>query len=284
MADYPNFAGEAQFKDTASVPTPPANNLAVYSDGGVLKTKNSSGAVKSVSADMVGATSSTAGTAGLVPAPAAGDNEGFLCGDASFKRDFQFPAPKAYTLGTGRYYLPPFLVGRPEVGTTPNINKTIGAIFVPFFIRGPATISSISFITNTANWNTDLVVGVYSADFSTGHPLTKIAQADTVNLSSTATNVAVTTNITAAVQGMYWCVLYVKTTVSGNVKAASVNNDGLPYLNMITGAENIAQLQRRLLVIKDSSISSGILPATLTSSDIENTTNNGNSPSLWIAY
>lgn len=84
MADYPNFAGEAQFKDTASVPTPPANNLAVYSDGGVLKTKNSSGAVKSVSADMVGATSSVAGTAGLVPAPAAGDQRKFLTGGATF--------------------------------------------------------------------------------------------------------------------------------------------------------------------------------------------------------
>ena len=52
MADYPNFAGEAQFKDTASVPTPPANNLAVYSDGGVLKTKNSSGTVTTLGASV----------------------------------------------------------------------------------------------------------------------------------------------------------------------------------------------------------------------------------------
>jgi len=235
-------------------------------------------------ANMVGATSSVAGTAGLVPAPAAGDNEGFLCGDGSFKRDFQFPAPKAFTLGTGRYYLPPFLVGRPEGANTSNISKTAGALLVPFFIRGSATISSISFITNTANWNTDLVVGVYSADFSTGHPLTKIAQADTINLASTASGVAVTTNITASVRGMHWCFLYCKTTTAGNVKAASVNNDGLTYLNMITGAENISQLQRRWFVIKDASISSGVLPTTLISSDLENTTTASAPPTLWIAY
>jgi hypothetical protein len=238
----------------------------------------------SAESDMVGATSSTAGTAGLVPAPAAGDNEGFLCGDGSFKRDFEFPAPKAFTLGTGRYYLPPFLVGRPETANTTNMNKTSGALLVPFFIRGSATISSISFITNTANWNTDLVVGVYSADFLTGHPKTKIAQADTINLASTATAVAVTTNITASVQGMYWCFLYCKTTTSGSLKAASVNNDGLTYLNMITGAENIAQIQRRWFVIKDASISSGVLPTTLTSSDLENTTTASAPPTLWVAY
>ena len=34
--------------------------------------------------DMVGATSSTAGTAGLVPAPAAGDQRKFLTGGATF--------------------------------------------------------------------------------------------------------------------------------------------------------------------------------------------------------
>ena len=34
---------------------------------------------------MTGATATTAGTAGLVPAPAVGDNDKFLCGDGSYK-------------------------------------------------------------------------------------------------------------------------------------------------------------------------------------------------------
>ena len=34
---------------------------------------------------MTGASTSSAGKAGLVPAPSAGDNEKFLCGDGSFK-------------------------------------------------------------------------------------------------------------------------------------------------------------------------------------------------------
>ena len=36
-------------------------------------------------AEMVGATSSAKGKPGVVPAPSAGDNEKFLCGDGSFK-------------------------------------------------------------------------------------------------------------------------------------------------------------------------------------------------------
>lgn len=35
--------------------------------------------------DMVGATASAAGTAGLVPAPAKGDESKFLCGDGTYK-------------------------------------------------------------------------------------------------------------------------------------------------------------------------------------------------------
>lgn len=45
--------------------------------------------------DMIGATASTAGTAGLVPAPAAGDQNKVLAGDATW-REFQTPARVSY--------------------------------------------------------------------------------------------------------------------------------------------------------------------------------------------
>jgi hypothetical protein len=238
----------------------------------------------SAASNMVGATSSAAGTAGLVPAPAAGDEEAFLCGDATFKKDFFVMAPNPFTKSSTRYYLPFLLVGRPETTNTANFSKTAGALLSPFCIRGSATISSISFILTTANANTDYEIGVYQADFLTGWPLTKIAQATTINTSSTATNTAVTTNITAAVRGMFWCFIYNKTTTTSSVAASSANNDGLSFLNGITGADNIGSTQRRRFVVKDSSISSGVLPTTLSTSDIDNTTTASPPPSLWVTY
>lgn len=52
-----------------------------------VKMNNTSVVVDKVAkiVNMTGATSSDAGTAGLVPAPAAGDNQKFLCGDGTFK-------------------------------------------------------------------------------------------------------------------------------------------------------------------------------------------------------
>ena len=83
MPDYPNFAGKALFKDVTEPASPDSGNLAVYSESGVLKTKTSAGVISSM-ANMNGATTSVAGTAGLVPAPAAGKQNSVLMGDATF--------------------------------------------------------------------------------------------------------------------------------------------------------------------------------------------------------
>lgn len=68
--------------------------------------------------DMIGATSSAAGTHGLVPAPAAGDDTKFLAGDGTWKTVslYDLPIASASTLGGIK------------VGTNLSINSTTGVL------------------------------------------------------------------------------------------------------------------------------------------------------------
>src|SRR5574344_1581347 len=52
---------------------------------------------------FTGATSSTAGTSGLVPQPASGDNNNFLCGDGTFKAISGFLGDSGHSFSTNGY-------------------------------------------------------------------------------------------------------------------------------------------------------------------------------------
>jgi len=218
-------------------------------------------------ANMVGATSSAAGTAGLVPAPAAGDQDAVLFGDAAFKKYFYAPSVKVFTQSTSQYYFPPFC-GRPEVTDSGGFINTAGAILCPQLIYGSATISNIVFVNHTANANTTLVLGVYQSDIATGWPLTKIAQATSINLGSTAAGTVVATAISAAVKGFYWLCVYNTSTTNAAIKGHGTDSSN-PFVQMITGSDNINSVPRKRFFIKNSSISSNVLPATLASSDLD---------------
>ena len=208
MADYPNFAGEAQFKDTASVPTPPANNLSLYSDGGVLKTKNSSGTVTTLGAsNMVGATSSVAGTAGLVPAPAAGDQEKFLRGNATWQSQYPQFSCHPQRFESGDYLFPPAL-------TTQTGNANSGfLVCYPIFLP-TLTIDRIGCeVTAAAGAGSLGRLGIYNSSASTNYPSTLLLDAGTVSVSSTGKREAtINQSIT---QGIYW-IAYLADTVSGS--------------------------------------------------------------------
>lgn len=237
MADYPNFAGEAQFKDTASVPTPPANNLAVYSDGGVLKTKNSSGTVTTLGAsNMVGATSSAAGTAGLVPQPAAGDQHKILRGDATFAG-----APytqKQNTNLTNRAIIRFDAVSSNYHGITGGYAFASNRMwFLPVYV--PSSISSYNIVLSVqanANLSRKIKIGIYDLSSSTGLPSSRIAvsaEFDAACAADTEFSTAFTTTLN---QGIY----FLSVTAKDGLNMYGYNNTG--YGNLlgisITGISN----------------------------------------------
>jgi len=236
--------------------------------------------------NMVGATSSVAGTAGLVPAPAAGDQDGILFGDATFKKYLLAPSSKPFTQSTAQYYFPYLMSERPEGSDTGGFSNTAGAILCPHLISGSATISNVVFINHTANVNTTLVLGVYQADITTGWPLTKIAQATSINLSSTASGTIVTTAITAAVKGLFWLCVYNTSTITAAIKAHGTSVANI-FVTSIVGSDVINSVPRKRFFIKNSSISSNVLPNTLATSDLDyqlNSSGANPTPSLIVTY
>jgi hypothetical protein len=234
--------------------------------------------------NMVGATSSVAGTAGLVPAPAAGDEEKYLFGDATFKGYLSAYAATPFVKSTSRYYYPYLMIGRPEITDSGNLQSTNGAILCPFLINVTATVSQISFIMHSANINTTFTLGIYQSDLLTGWPKTKISQETSTNLSSTASGTLVTTAITASVKGLFWGCIYNNSTTQCAVKAHSVNNDSNNFVQQVAGADSVSSIPRRRFIILDSSISSSVFPSTLSTSDMSATNTNNATPTLIVTF
>lgn len=235
-------------------------------------------------ANMAGATSSVAGTAGLVPQPAAGDQDGILFGDATFKKYLYAQSAEPFTKSTTRYYFPYGMQNRPEATDTGNFNNSNGAILCPHLISGSATISNIVFLNHTANVNGTLELGVYQASITTGWPLTKIAQATSINLSSTAAGTLVTTAITASVKGLFWLCVYANSSASFAIKAHGADQTANNFVQQVVGAGSFNSLPRRRFVIKNSSISSSVFPSTLTASDLSATDEGNATPTLVVTY
>ena len=111
--------------------------------------------------NMVGATSSVAGTAGLVPAPAAGDEEKCLTGAATFHVP-NLPIVKTQTTRgttTSRWILPPFAQSE-GAGSSGGANFEFcgGYVYVPYtgsfyFATIPAALYSGSTKTSWALYN-----------------------------------------------------------------------------------------------------------------------------------
>lgn len=158
--------------------------------------------------NMVGATSSAAGTAGLVPQPAAGDDGRVLNGDATFQSP-RYPT-KANTVFSNRTIGP---IGRAGVNSSGNYTQYSGRMyFVPIYVPSQLTSWSIVFVgnANTAN----ATVGIYDYGTDTGLPKTRIDKS-----SSFSINAAGATNFTTAFtstlkRGIYFLAISYSTSVS----------------------------------------------------------------------
>ena len=236
-------------------------------------------------ANMVGATSSVAGTAGLVPAPAAGDNEATLIGDATFAKNLFQRNLKPVTK-TSRYYFNAGLLGRPEDANTANYSSTGHAVLVPFFVAGTETVASITFMNHSVNASTvTFKLAVYQSDFLTGAPTTLVQQVQTANIGNNmAAGTLVTTNFSASVRGLYWVAVFNETSVAHAIKSQTTPALN-PVLMQIAGSEAFSNgSQRRAFGIKSASIPSNVYPSTLSSSDFTFPTTADSCPTLAVVY
>lgn len=166
--------------------------------------------------NMVGASSGTAGTAGYVPAPAAGDQTAFLSGSGSFlipavpilsKDSGQTQDVGAVNSSSVVFFGCPFLFGG-SVGTLPS---TLKPLFCPIYIPKTDTYTRISCTVNAGSASTLFSLAIYSLDESTGLPKTLITNINNLSSASAAT---VEGSISQSLnQGWYWSAIMVDSTV-----------------------------------------------------------------------
>jgi len=126
-------------------------------------------------ANMVGATSSVAGTAGLVPAPAAGDEHKILRGDATFSGT---PYTQKQNINlTNRAIMRFDAVSSNYHGINGSYSLSANRMwFLPVYI--PSSLTSYNIVLsvpNNANTSRKVKVGIYDLSTSTGLPSSRIA-------------------------------------------------------------------------------------------------------------
>ena len=168
--------------------------------------------------NMVGATSSVSGTAGLVPAPAAGDQNKALLGSAIFK----FPCEELLPNGVQSGGVLGILGGTRNWsgggGSVAANTAFAQAIWVPTQI----TVSSLRFRLNASS-TSNIRGGVY-APRSDGMPGSlQTAEFGPTNLTGVSTGlVGLTSASTVTIQrGLYWAVLLHDGTVNQSLEGAN---------------------------------------------------------------
>lgn len=145
--------------------------------------------------NMVGATSSVAGTAGLVPAPAAGEESGLLRGDATFLKSFLF---KQST------YLSTFsALGAVAQGSATNAGLqgnwiANDANFILFYFPDTFEFNRIGFPVQIWPSTQNVEFGVYSCDQKIPlFPKTRVS-VETIAVASATTEVSLSTTWSAS--------------------------------------------------------------------------------------
>jgi len=178
--------------------------------------------------NMVGASTGTAGTAGYVPAPAAGKNTRYLASDANFG---ELPLLPQYKNTTASRYILNVTDGYSSNAGSPTIKLRL---FHLMYVPADGQVDVLSFRTNTAPspafnvhlalWecNEDGTVGSYVIGATGSSGTTATA---TVNISVTATSIK---------RGYYWMSFTPDSTPTGNVIEV-VSTGGQEFYNRFLG-------------------------------------------------
>jgi hypothetical protein len=130
-------------------------------------------------ANMTGSSATQAGVAGLVPAPAAGDQEKALRGDATFAHPVFFPQYKLSA--TSRFF------SFPSAGSTGDSGIAFNSALnlVPIWVPETGTYTKIAVHNTTTNATGTCRIGIYNADTEL-EPSTLVLDAGTVALDTAA--------------------------------------------------------------------------------------------------
>lgn len=206
-----HFANAAIFTQSTGV-TPNSGDAALYiKTDNKLYVKNSSGTEAQVTADMVGATSSAAGTAGLVPQPAAGKNTRVLSSDATFREPAILPQFKP----ANNIWVQS--IARAATGNG-NFNARVRT-FAPIYVPSDGNIDTLGFATGSGAisvaFNVHLAIWEANEDGTVGSYI----QGATVS-SGTTSNVSVSVGIsqTAVKRGYY----YISFTSDANIPSNGI--------------------------------------------------------------
>jgi hypothetical protein len=210
-------------------------------------------------ANMGGATSSVAGTAGLVPAPAAGSEYAYLRGDATFKNPL-IQQSFINTTQEGYNSAPLGLNTGGSIVPTDNILYLIPHIVIP------TTYTTIALRRSggTAGASMKTRMGVYECDFDKLCPTTLILETADTSMANSTSDVLVTIS-QALNKGIYFlaCVF---TGSSGWLSTATVrgaNSHGVPFWGTFSGT-----LEYRHIGGLAVNHTYGALPSSITASNI----------------
>jgi hypothetical protein len=234
----------------------------------------------SAASNMVGATSSAAGTAGLVPAPAAGDDDKFLAGDATFGVAPRYISPCLPNWLTGTFATRN--EGNPY--TSGAYGYVIGANrlgLCPVFIRksGTYTVIGLNIQNDAAKTSTNIRFGIYNVSNSTLRPTTLISDSGDVTYTNNST---VSGTISAYLKsGFYWAALV--TDGTHNLSGGNGLQANLQLSTHVVGfsASNPSNYYNQSVGQPYISHTFGALPSDISSSTIS-FNNDGSWPTIFL--
>jgi len=176
----------------------------------------------SAASNMVGATSSAAGTAGLVPAPAAGQQGSILFGDASFKK-YIMPAGGSY----GTDY-----VGFPYISfqawNTSAFNVAGGLLMRGAMFYPAGTYNRIACYVSSGSSGKNMIAGIYEID-TNGYE-TSLVTSGTISLASTGVAEVSVSNFTLESK-FYICAWIIDSSGATVWYGANAYFTGRPFSN-----------------------------------------------------
>lgn len=220
-------------------------------------------------ANMGGATSSAAGTAGLVPAPSAGDHKLSLRGDATFypAQPIIYSPSSTYTHNAGAvnsssvaFWTYPWLAG----GSTGAIGTLI-CYFCPILIPKQDTYNRIGVVVSTGAAGSTIGLALYDNDESNNLPKNLLASSSSGISSASGATIEQSMSVTLSA-GWYHGALLASTNTTLAFRAE--NSYWLPFYGSTQpwgGTGRNTALQARLTNARSSVTD---FPSSITSSDV----------------
>jgi hypothetical protein len=196
----------------------------------------------SAASNMVGATSSAAGTAGLVPAPAARKERQALLGDATF--GFPPLCIPSRLDSSGIYLFPQFIITQGFSGTGGSVFVPNTTYFIPIYLFS-GTIDTIFFVSrgNAPTANTSQIHwALYKADGTYLYPKTLIHDAGAMGpFNGLSANTINTVSVNKSVEdGWHYLACSKDASGGGNLNINTFNANPSPVYSNLLGLTTYA--------------------------------------------